>query len=53
MANKVATKLIKKPGTAREIGATTGCTALIENPEKILSLIPNVISFYYTWMGTI
>ena len=48
---KLATKVLKNPGRALEIGANVATAAASRNPKVALSTVPEVINFYHTGKG--
>ena len=48
---QLATKLIKTPGRALEIGSKTGSAAASKNPKPVSSTITDFINFYYVLEG--
>ena len=48
---KIATNVMKNPGTALEIGAKIGSAAVIKNPKAAPSTIPDVIKSHHTGKG--
>ena len=48
---KLATKVLKNPARALEIGANVATAAASRNPEAALSKLPEVIKFYHERRG--
>ena len=48
---KVATNVLKNPGTALEIGANIATAAATKSTKAGLSTLPEVIDFYHTGKG--
>ena len=48
---KLATKVLKNPGRALEIGANIATAAATKSPKAALSTLLEVINFYHTGKG--
>ena len=48
---KLATKVLKNPGRALEIGANLATAVATKSPKAALSTLPEVINFYHTGKG--
>ena len=50
-SEKLATNVLKNPRRALEIGANVATATANRNPKKVLSTLPEVISFYHKGRG--
>ena len=48
---KLATNVLKKPGSASDITANIASAAASRDPEAVLSKLPEAINFYHTGKG--